>query len=113
MTLRDGPHAETRRMMETAIRRLNALEYVILAFAMALSLSAGALTAWILQNSTGVPFRISWVVASLLFFGVPGFLVLRRERRAEARSAQDRVSGSALGRDQDPVPDFTAERDDG
>ena len=32
-------HPETRRMMETAIRRLNVLEYVILGVAMALAFS--------------------------------------------------------------------------
>ena len=74
-------HTETRRMMETAVRRLNVLEYLILAMAMALA--AGVLTAWILRSETGASFRISWIVASLLFFLVPGFLVLRRERRSE------------------------------
>ena len=38
-------HPETRRMMETAIRRLNALEYLILGVAMALAFLAGALAA--------------------------------------------------------------------
>ena len=83
MTSTGGPHAETRRMMETAIRRLNTLEYVILAVAMALALAAGALAAWMLHGATGASFRVSWIVSSLLFFGVPGLLVLRRERRAE------------------------------
>jgi uncharacterized membrane protein len=76
-------HTETRRMMETAVRRLNVLEYLILTMVMALALAAGALTAWILRSEMGASFRISWIVASLLFFAVPGFLVLRRERRSE------------------------------
>ena len=59
MTSRDDSHPETRRMMETAIRRLNALEYVILAVAMALALAAGALTGWLVQSTTGASFRIA------------------------------------------------------
>ena len=102
MTSRDDSHPETRRMMETAIRRLNALEYVILAVAMAMALAAGALTAWLVQSTTGASFRISWIVASLLFFGLPGFIVLRKERRVE-------VTKSTQG----PVRDFTTKRDDG
>ena len=80
-------HPETRRMMETAIRRLNALEYVILGVAMALALLAGALAAWMVENMIGVPFRPTWAVSSLLFFIVPGWIVLRRERRSGFRRA--------------------------
>ena len=76
-------HPETRRMMATAIRRLNALEYVILGAVMVLALLAGALAAWMVQNLTGAPFRPAWAVLSLLFFAVPGLVVLRRERLAE------------------------------
>ncbi len=76
-------HPETRRMMEIAIRRLNVLEYVILGVLMALALLAGALTAWILEIVTGAPFRLAWALSSLLFFVVPGWVVLRRERRAD------------------------------
>ncbi len=102
MMSRDDSHPETRRMMETAIRWLNALEYVILAVAMALALAAGALTAWLVQSATGASFRISWIVASLLFFGVPGFIVLRKEHRVEVTKGT-----------QDPVRESTTKRDDG
>ncbi len=78
-----GAHPETRRMMETAIRRLNTLEYVILGVAMALALLAGALAAWMVENLTGAPFRLTWALSSLLFFVVPGWVVFRRERQAE------------------------------
>lgn len=85
--------------METAIRRLNVLEYLILGGAMALALAAGALTAWILQNETGVSFRMSWMVASVLFFAVPGIVVLVRERRSTAPpDAKDPEAGSATKR---------------
>ncbi len=84
-------HPETRRMMEIAIRRLNALEYVILGVAMALALLAGWLAAWMVENVIGAPFRLTWAVSSLLFFVVPGAVVLRREREtggAEERGAE-------------------------
>ena len=93
-------HPETRRMMETAIRRLNALEYVILGVAMVLALIAGALAAWMVENLVGALFRPTWAVLSLLFFIVPGWIVLRRERHAD--------TGAAAG-----TGDITEERDDG
>jgi uncharacterized membrane protein len=79
----DGAHAKTRRMMATAIRRLNALEYVILGGAMALALLAGALTGAMVESLTGSYFRVTWIVTSLLFFIVPGALALKREREAQ------------------------------
>ncbi len=84
MTSSNGAHPETRRMMETAIRRLNALEYLIIGAAMGFALAAGALTAWMLGTAVGFPFRITWMVASLLFFAVPGSLVLLKERRSQS-----------------------------
>ena len=100
MTPNQEPHAETRRMMETAIRRLNFLEYVMLGVAMALALAAGALTAWMLRNAMGAPFRISWIVASLLFFAVPGLGVLLKERRPRvSHDTKGPNHGSATKRD--------------
>ncbi len=74
---------EKRRMMDRAIRRLNALEFVILGVVMVIALVAGALMAWVLESTTGVSFRLVWGVASLLFFIVPGVLVHRRERQRD------------------------------
>ena len=85
----DGAHPETRRMMETAIRRLNVLEYLILGVAMALALLAGALAAWMVENLTGAPFRLTWALSSLFFFVVPGWVVFRRERQAEGARVED------------------------
>ena len=87
-------HPETRRMMETATRRLNALEYVILGVAMALALLAGALAAWMVENMIGIPFRPTWGVSSLLFFIVPGWIVLRRERRSGFRGATGAIDAA-------------------
>ncbi len=78
----------TREAMERAIRRLNVLEYVILGFTALLAILGGALVAWLLSSTLEVPFRLSWFVASLLLFVVPGAVVYGRERRAE-RSLKD------------------------
>ena len=72
-----------RRDMARAVRRLNILEYFILAAAAAMSLGGGALVALLLNELTGAPFRISWFVSSLLLFSVPGFFVFRRESRCD------------------------------
>jgi hypothetical protein len=111
-------HPETRRMMETAIRRLNILEYVILGVAMVLALLAGSLAAWMVENLTGAPFRLTWAVSSLLFFIVPGWMVLRRERRAGTDGTIEPADTDPTG-DSDamastaPRQDITEKRDDG
>ncbi len=101
-------HPETRRMMETAIRRLNVLEYVILGVAMALALLAGALAAWLVEGLTGAPFRLAWALSSLLFFIVPGWVVLRRERQAAV--AREGLAGTA---GQAPTEEIDTRTDDG
>ena len=104
-------HPETRRMMETSIRRLNVLEYVILGVAVVLALLAGALAAWLVENVAGAPFRLTWALSSLLFFVVPGWVVLRRERQAEGvRKGGAGTAGSAPA---DPTEDIVEKRDDG
>jgi uncharacterized membrane protein len=105
-------HPETRRMMETAIRRLNVLEYLILGVAMALALLAGALAAWLVGSITGAPFRLTWALSSLLFFAVPGWIVLKRERQSkrQAEGAQEGVDGTAVAA---PPELLTEKRDDG
>lgn len=83
MTLSRDKHSGTRRTMGIAIKRLNILEYVILGLVILVTLTAGALTAWLFQGATGISFRISWIVASLLFFGIPCLLMLRKSYQAE------------------------------
>ena len=90
-------HPETRRMMETAIRRLNTLEYLVLAVAVGLALLAGALAAWMAESLMGASFRLAWALSSVLFFVVPGWIVFRRERRTRARY------GAAIGGQGRPV----------
>ncbi len=83
------PHRGARKVMERAIWRLNVLEYLMLGVTAALALGGGALVAWILMTSFGVPFRPSWVIASLLLFIIPGLVVFGRERRK--KPAADRT----------------------
>lgn len=73
------PHRGARNFMERAIWRLNVLEYLMLGMTAALALGGGALVAWILMTSFGVPFRPSWVIASLFLFIIPGLVVFGRE----------------------------------
>lgn len=90
------PHRSARRVMERAIWRLNVLEYLMLGMAAALSLGGGALVAWILRTSFGVPFRPFWVIASLLLFIIPGMVVFGREwrRKPAADHTDNRVEES-------------------
>jgi len=73
----------TREVASRAVRRLDILEWVILSGAAILSLVGGALLAALVSSSSGLAFRPTWVVASLLLFGVPGVIALRRMRRDE------------------------------
>jgi len=85
MTARDRSEEArvTREIASRAVRRLDVLEWVMLAGAVALSLVGGALVALLLETSMGLSFRPMWVVASLLLFGVPGVIAIRRMRRDE------------------------------
>lgn len=74
---------ETRREMDRAIRRLNALEFVILAGAVVVALGGGALVAFLVSAGTELPFRLLWAVISVLLLVVPGLMVFGRERRKE------------------------------
>ena len=81
-------------MMETAIRRLNILEFVILGVVVVLALIAGAFLAWLLESTIGVSFRLVWGVASVLFFVVPGVLV-HRQSLSPDDAGQNRVNLSS------------------
>lgn len=74
----DGTH-RTRRFMQRAIRRLNALEYALLAGAAVLAMAGGLLAALFLRQELGFPLRLSWMICSLLLFVLPGVVVLGRE----------------------------------
>jgi hypothetical protein len=74
------PYAGTREEMDRAIRRLDALEWVVLLFAVGFALGGGALVAWILSAGTDLSFRVLWIGLSLFLLIVPGAFVFFRER---------------------------------
>jgi hypothetical protein len=74
------PYAGTREELDRAIRRLDALEWVILLAAVGLALGGGALVAWMLSAGTDLGFRSTWIVLSLLLLVVPGGIVFLKER---------------------------------
>ncbi|MFQ5538546.1 MAG: hypothetical protein ACE5GJ_13965 [Gemmatimonadota bacterium] len=86
-----GDPIETRRMRLVAgraARRLDVLEWLILAAAGVFAVLGGGVVAVILADVAGFPFRPTWLVASVLIFGVPAAistLRLRRERTDSRR----------------------------
>jgi membrane protein implicated in regulation of membrane protease activity len=83
--------------MERAIRRLNILEYIIIAAAFVLALGGGGLAAYILSSGTALPFRLTWAAISLLLFIVPGLIVFGRNRGR--RGARPDGSGGRAAND--------------
>jgi hypothetical protein len=88
----------TREVASRAVRRLDVLEWVILFGAAALSAGAGALVALLAAHSLGLPFRVTWIVASLLIFGVPGWFAVRRAKR-EDEAFRERILKEIGGSD--------------
>jgi len=80
---RDEATLRTREVAARAVRRLEFFEWALLVGAVALALVGGALVAALLATPLGVPFRLLWVGASLLFFVAPGAVALRRARQEE------------------------------
>lgn len=74
----------TRDVTGRAIRRLGWMETVLMLTAGLMALAAGAATAWLVSDLTGMAFRIVWIAASLIFFVVPSGMVIVRTRREEA-----------------------------
>jgi uncharacterized membrane protein len=82
----------TREIAERAIRRLDVLEWVILAGAVLFAVIGGWVVAVLLGTAAGLPFTPVWIVASLLLFGAPGAFALRRTRREERERLRSRES---------------------
>jgi len=78
----------TREEMERAIRRLNTLEYLILAASFLLALAGGGVVAFLLSSGNALPFRLTWGVVSILLLIIPGLLVFGRDKGGE-RSGSD------------------------
>jgi hypothetical protein len=89
----------TREVARKAIRRLDVLEWVILAATMALAIGGGALVALLVVGGReGAGFRGTWIVTSLLLLIVPGAVVLLRQRKEE-REREARASGPGTDED--------------
>lgn len=91
-TPKDPAYTGTREELDRAIRRLDALEWILLAVAVGFALGGGAFVAWILSAGTQLGFRSTWAVISILLLVIPGLLVLVRERRASRRGTPKRTS---------------------
>ena len=86
----------TREVTRRAIRRLDVLEWIILAVTAALAVGGGGLVAMIVVGRSADGFRGMWIATSLLLLIVPGVVVLVKNRQEERkREAQ------ASGNDQD------------
>ena len=73
----------TREFASRAARRLDYLEWVILAGAALVAVGGGALVAVLLRDVAAWSFRATWIVSALLLFGVPGILAMKKIRREE------------------------------
>ncbi len=71
-----------RKVMNRAIRRLNVLEWLLLGAAAVASLAGGWLAALLGRSALGLPFRGTWMTASLLLFLIPGGIAWAAERRS-------------------------------
>lgn len=80
----DDEARAAREVTDRAIRRLGWLETILMLAAGLMALLAGAVTALLVSDLTGMAFRIVWIGASLVFFVVPGSMLLVRTRREEA-----------------------------
>lgn len=67
-------------MARRAVRRLGALSVVLFFAAGLLAVGGGFLAAWTLREFAGASFRLTWVIASALFFVVPAAGVWIQER---------------------------------
>lgn len=73
----------TREFAARAARRLDYLEWVILAVAVGAAVVGGALVALLVHELWVLSFRATWMLAAVLLFVVPGGLALRGVRREE------------------------------
>ena len=71
----------TRTEVDRAIRRIQTLETLILGAIILVALVGGAVVAYLLHLTLELPFRTTWIVLSLLLFGVPGAWVVFKERK--------------------------------
>jgi hypothetical protein len=66
--------------VDRAVRRLEVFEWIILFGVAVFSVAGGALVAVLAGELLGAPMQVVWVLASVAFFGIPGWWVLWRNR---------------------------------
>lgn len=88
----------TREVTHRAIRRLDVLEWILLAASTGFAIGSGAVVAFLTRGLLGWSFRPTWVVASVLLFVIPGAIALGRNRTHE-RDLRRRLN--ELNRDDD------------
>ncbi len=77
-----------RKVVNRAAWRLNVIEIVVLILAAILSLIAGAITALMFADLIDISYRTFWMIASVLFFGIPGAFVVfgkTKDQRSETQ----------------------------
>ena len=87
----------TRVVAKRAIRRLDILEWVIIGGALLVAVVGGWVVALVLNATVALPFRPTWIGGSLLLFGVPGAMTIRRIRREDREWNRSKESDEADG----------------
>jgi uncharacterized membrane protein len=72
---------------QRAVKRLDLLEWVLLAMGGVLASLGGAVIAWLLAALVGWDFRSTWVGASLFLFVVAGTIAIVQIRKDERAAA--------------------------
>ena len=87
----------TSEVARRAIRRLDVLEWIILATTAVIAVGGGGLVALLVVGRSAPGFRGTWIVTSLLLLIVPGAVVLvrhrREERKREAKASEAEEDG--------------------
>jgi uncharacterized membrane protein len=96
-----GPDEEEARIARVvakrAIRRLDIFEWVLIGGALLLAVLGGWVVAVVRTATLDLPFRPAWVGGSLLLFGVPGAMTIRRMRREDREWNRSKESDDTDG----------------
>jgi uncharacterized membrane protein len=87
----------TRVVAKRAIRRLDIFEWVLIGGALLLAVLGGWVVAVVLSATLELPLRPTWIGGSLLLFGVPGAMTIRRIRREDREWNRSKESDEADG----------------
>jgi uncharacterized membrane protein len=80
----ESPHRRAAsRGRDPTERRPRVFRALFVTVSLLLATLAGIITALILETAFGLPFRPTWVLASLILFVVPAVIVYQRAQRRE------------------------------